>query len=82
MVRKHSEHAMVVNTAALEASGLDEAAVEAHPAAHRPAGHFWETGLFDLGRPLLNEIAKPTRYLSGLAMMSEVLHRGGLTTVG
>lgn len=82
MVWQRSVHEMYVNTAALEASGLDEAVVEAHPAASWQDGHFWETGLFDLGRPLLNKIARPTRYLGGLAMMSEVLHRGGLTTVG
>ena len=82
LVWQRSVHEMIVNTAALEASGIEQAAVDAHPAANWEEGHFWETGLFVLGRPFLNRIAKPASYRAGLAMMTEVLHRGGLTTVG
>ena len=35
-----------------------------------------------LGAPVIEELTQPTRYLDGLQMMSEVYHRGGLTTLG
>ena len=38
-------------------------------------------GLLTLGEPMARILASPRRYRRGLAMMSDVIHRGGITTV-
>ncbi|MCP3985054.1 MAG: amidohydrolase family protein, partial [bacterium] len=81
MVWQRSCHEMFFNSAALEKLGLGEADFAAEPNADWETGHLWETGLFALGADVLRSLASPGRYRAGLAMMSEILHRGGLTTV-
>ena len=81
MVWQRSVHEMYFNTVALETLGLEEADFAAHPQADWETGHIWETGVFALGQDLMRILASPTRYRDGLAMLSEIIHRGGLTTV-
>ena len=81
MVWQRSVHEMYFNTAGLERAGLDAAELNAHPHADWETGHLWETAVLSLGRPMMRILAAPSRYRRGLSMMSEVLHRGGLTTV-
>ncbi len=81
-VWQRSVHEMYFNTRALEVLEMSQAAFDAHPQADWEAGHLWEAGALTLGAPMTRVLASPRRYLRGLSMMSEVLHRGGLTTVG
>ena len=80
-VWQRSVHEMFFNGAALEALGMSESEFDAHPQADWERGHLWENGM-SVGRPLLAELFQPLAYRQGLASMSEVVHRGGLTTVG
>ena len=81
-VWQRSVHEMFFNTRALEALGMSREAFEAHPQADWEGGHLWERGVLSLGAPMVHVLASPLRYRRGLSLMSDVLHRGGLTTVG
>jgi predicted amidohydrolase YtcJ len=81
MIWQRSVHEMYFNTVALETLGLNEADFAAHPQADWESGHIWEAGVFALGQDLMRILASPARYRAGLAMLSEIIHRGGLTTV-
>ena len=72
---------MFFNSRALAELGFDREAFDAHPQASWEEGHLWERGALALGGPMVRVLAAPARYRAGLSMMSEVLHRGGLTTV-
>ncbi len=82
MVWQRSVHEMFFNSKALETLGLTQKhfAEEAH--SNWEDGHIWESGLFALAQPMMKIIAAPSRYLKGLSLMSELIHRGGVTTVG
>lgn len=80
-VWQRSVHEMYFNTVALRELGMSEAAFDAHPQANWEEGHLWERGTLSLGQPMTRVLASPFTYRRGLSMMSEVIHRGGLTTV-
>ncbi len=80
-VWQRSVHEMFFNTRALEELGMSREAFDAHPQADWESGHLWERGTLALATPMTRVLAAPLRYRRGLAMMSEVIHRGGLTTV-
>lgn len=80
-VWQRSVHEMYFNTRALEELGLTRADFDAHPQADWEAGRLWERAVFTLGRPMIAVLAAPLRYLRGLDAMSDVIRRGGLTTV-
>jgi hypothetical protein len=80
-VWQRSVHEMFFNSRALEVLGLEREAFDDHPQADWETGHLWETAVLGLGQPMLRILASPGRYRKGLAMLSEVIHRGGLTTV-
>jgi len=80
-VWQRSAHEMFFNTRALEELGMSHEAFDAHPQADWENGHLWERGTLSLGRPMTRVIARPLTYRRGLSLMSEVIHRGGLTTV-
>jgi predicted amidohydrolase YtcJ len=82
MVWQRSVHEMYFNSAGLEELGLSAQDFAAHPQADWETGHIWEAAVLELGRPMLRILAGPLTYRKGLAMMSQVIHRGGLTTVG
>lgn len=81
MVWQRSVHEMYFNTRALEALELTEEDFAMVDQSDWPTGHIWEAGLFSLARPMMRILASPLTYRRGLSMMSEVIHRGGLTTV-
>jgi len=82
LVWQRSVHEMYANSAALEEAGFSKKQFDDHPMADWKDGHLWEAGLLTLGQPFVQRIAAPFVYLEGLSMMTEVIHRGGLTTVG
>ncbi|HKJ23748.1 MAG TPA: amidohydrolase family protein, partial [Myxococcota bacterium] len=82
LVWQRSVHEMWLSTRALEALGMTEATFDASDQADWETGHVFEGAMFTVGRPATRKIASPASYLRGLSMLSEVLHRGGLTTVG
>lgn len=81
LVWQRSVHEVFVNGRGLEEAGLARADFDAHAQADWENGHLWETGVFDVGRPLVRILTSPGRYREGLTMLSQVIHRGGLTTV-
>ena len=82
VIWQRSVHEMFFNTKALEALAYTEAQFERSPHADWARGHVYESGLFAVAGSMLARVASPESYAAGLAMMSEVLHRGGITTVG
>ncbi|MGI9431308.1 MAG: amidohydrolase [Myxococcota bacterium] len=78
---QRSAHEMIFNSAALERLGFREADLEG-PGADWEAGRLWEAGLFDRMDRIRGIFASPSRVLAALDTMSQVIHRGGLTTVG
>ncbi|UCE87605.1 MAG: amidohydrolase family protein, partial [Deltaproteobacteria bacterium] len=75
-VWQRSVHEMFFNTRALAALGLSREAFDAHPQADWERGHLWERGTLSLGVPMTRVLARPLTYRRGLALMSEVIHRG------
>lgn len=80
-VWQRSVHEMFFNSAALEELDMKQEDFDSHEQANWQDGHLWETGALTLGAPMIGVLTNPLRYLEGLGMMTEVLHRGGLTTV-
>jgi predicted amidohydrolase YtcJ len=80
LVWQRSVHEMFLNSAALAELELGPEDF-AHPQADWQTGHLWEAAMFEVGARATRILASPTRYRRGLAMLSEVIHRGGLTTV-
>jgi predicted amidohydrolase YtcJ len=80
-VWQRSVHEMFFNTRALEELGMSREAFDAHPQADWERGHLWEHGALSLGGPMTRVLASPLTYRRGLSLMSEVIQRGGLTTV-
>ena len=80
-VWQRSVHEMFFNSRALAELGMSRAAFDAHPQADWERGRLWERGALSLGRPMTRILAGPLTYRRGLSLMSEVIHRGGLTTV-
>ncbi|MEN8184359.1 MAG: amidohydrolase family protein [Myxococcota bacterium] len=80
-VWQRSVHEMFFNTRALESLGMSREAFDAHPQADWEQGHLWERGTLSLGGPMTRILARPLTYRHGLELMSEVIHRGGITTV-
>jgi len=81
LVWQRSVHEMYLNTAALEALELTEGDFAGIDQANWADGHIWEGAMFTLGAAATRKIAAPASYRRGLSLMSEVIHRGGLTTV-
>jgi predicted amidohydrolase YtcJ len=77
-------HEFFLNSAALKAAGVNEAAVEAFPASARSQsnlaeGHFWEQGMFAL-LPLIAHLATtPARFAAGLELTRDYMHAKGIT---
>jgi predicted amidohydrolase YtcJ len=80
-VWQRSCHEMFFNSKALQELGLRAEDFDAHAQADWGTGHLWEAAALTLGAPMLRVLAWPPSYRRGLAMMSEVVHRGGLTTI-
>ncbi|MCH8133845.1 MAG: amidohydrolase [Myxococcales bacterium] len=81
MVWQRSVHEMYFNTPGLAELDLTADDFAGYEQADWETGHLWETAVFALGKPMIRILASPLRYRRGLSMLSEVIHRGGLTTV-
>ena len=83
-VWQRSCHEFLLNSAAIDALGIDEALLATDPEAAAmvdlAAGHFWEKGafvhLFDRLTPI---IFSPERFVRGLEQMVRYLHLNGVT---
>jgi predicted amidohydrolase YtcJ len=82
VVWHRSFHEIYLNSAAMAALQLDEAAVEAHPQAKLESGHFYENGLQLIFPGLLPRLLEPQRYVNALRDARGVIHAGGITTIG
>ncbi len=82
LVWQRSVHEMFFNGRALEELGADPDTWRAHPQADWEEGHLWEAGTLELAGPMLQILASPGRYRRGLDLLGQVVHRGGLTTLG
>ncbi|MCX2980725.1 amidohydrolase [Halieaceae bacterium IMCC14734] len=82
MLWQRSVHEMFFNSKALALLGLSKEAFAAEPHSNWQDGHIWEAALFSLGQPMIKKLAAPSSYLQGMSLMSDLIHRGGVTTVG
>jgi len=78
VVWHRSFHEILVNTAALEALGIDNSD---HPQVDFAKGHFYENGLYELIPHIMPMLSRPWRYLSALSDARDMVHAGGITTV-
>jgi predicted amidohydrolase YtcJ len=81
MVWQRSIHEMYFNTKAMEILGFTAEQFATNKYANWEEGHLWESGLLSLGRPMIKRLAGPMNYLRGMGLMSDIIHRGGITTV-
>ena len=84
LVWHRSCHEFFLNTAAIEALGLDEASMlgqgDASDAMDFAQGHWWEKGLIQLLMPRLGPVfLTPQRMAGGLRQLVAYLHRAGVT---
>ncbi|WP_201292750.1 amidohydrolase [Cellulomonas citrea] len=83
VVWQRSCHEWYLNTAAIEALGIDEASVQGHGDASTmvdlAAGHWWETGMNLLLPVLMPHFLTPARLVRGLQQMVAYLHLNGVT---
>jgi len=84
IVWHRSAHEFIFNTPALEALGLDAAAVSAMPASAQQQidleeGHFWEAGMLAALPRILPAIATPERVRDGLQFVVQYYHANGVT---
>ena len=86
IVWHRSAHEFILNTPALSASNVTEAAVAAEAEAisnqiNVQEGHFWERGAFEFLLPrLMPIIASGERVVAGLQFTKNYLHASGVTT--
>jgi predicted amidohydrolase YtcJ len=84
VVWHRSAHEFILNTKALETTGIDEAFVASMPEAARKQsdleeGHFLEGGMFAIVPRLLPAIATPERFRAGLELTEQYYHANGVT---
>ncbi len=76
-----SFHEFVLNDAAIARLGIDEAVMARNPQIDAARGRFGETGALVAMAGLRPLLFTPEWFGRGLAMLGQVLHRGGLTCV-
>lgn len=82
VIWQRSCHEFFLNDAALKYYKITEADFKKQPAyADFKKGHVFEAGLFTVTKSLLESLSNPTQFKKGLELMTNVLHKGGLTTV-
>ncbi|MFT5608060.1 MAG: putative amidohydrolase YtcJ [Pseudoalteromonas tetraodonis] len=85
VVWHRSCHEFYLNTAAIEKYGItqkeiDAAGDEVAKQSNIQRGHFYENGAFQyIVQLIMPDLASPTRLLSGLSQMIEILHSNGVT---
>jgi predicted amidohydrolase YtcJ len=83
---QRSCHEWILNTAALDAIGLERSMTQGHgPASEQidfDRGHFWENGWMIVLSPyLMPAFMTPERFRIGLHLMIEYLHMNGVTAI-
>ncbi len=82
-VWQRSCHEFYLNTAAIKALGLTEDQMkgkgDASSMVNWEEGHWWETGMNLILKPLLKVFATPERMAFGLKQMVSYLHQNGVT---
>ena len=81
VVWHRSFHEIYVNTRALEELGLAGTEID-HPQVKLAKGHFYENGLQVLLPELMPKLLNPFRYLKAMSQARDIIHAGGITTVG
>jgi len=82
VIWQRSCHEFFLNDAALHYFNITEADFKKMPAyANYKKGHVFEAGLFVVTKSILDYIGSPATFKKGLEMMTDVIHKGGLTTV-
>jgi len=84
LVWGRSCHEMILNSAALTAGGVTQAAVAAFDAASQKQtnlaeGHFWEQGLFAVLPNIASLVATPEQLRAGLELSRDFMHSKGIT---
>ncbi len=86
IVWHRSAHEFIMNTKAIELSGITEELLNATEPAIKSQvnlaeGHFWERGAFEFALPHITHLVMtPKRLLSGLKLANDYLHAAGVTT--
>jgi len=82
IVWQRSCHEFYLNDAALKHFNITEADFNKMPQyCNYKEGHVFEAGLFVVTKPVLDYISNPAQFSKGLEMMTDVIHKGGLTTI-
>jgi predicted amidohydrolase YtcJ len=82
IIWQRSCHEFFLNDAALNYFKITEADFKKMPTyADFKKGHVFEAGLFVVTKSILDYIGSPATFKKGLEMMTDVIHKGGLTTV-
>lgn len=83
IIWQRSCHEFFLNDAALKYFNITEADFKKMPEyADFKKGHVFEAGLFVVTKSILDYIGNPASFKKGLELMTNVIHKGGLTTVG
>ena len=83
VIWQRSAHEFYLNDAALKYFEITEADFRKAPGyANYAQGNAFEAGLFTVTKPILDYIGDPAQFERGLELMTTVLHKGGLTTIG
>ncbi len=77
-----SFHEVILNSAAIEAFGLNTNEVGGHPQVNLEAGLFYENGLRIAINALNPIIMSPEKFGLGMQRLKQVIHFGGHTTIG
>lgn len=81
VVWHRSFHEVILNSAALEALGVDEDTVGQDPQVELADGRFFEGGLQAVVPALAPHLFSLRRYAGALRLARNILHAGGITTV-
>ena len=82
VIWQRSCHEFFLNDAALKYFNITETDFKKMPAySNYKKGHVFEAGLFVITKSILDYIGNPASFKKGLELMTDVIHKGGLTTV-
>jgi predicted amidohydrolase YtcJ len=82
IIWQRSCHEFYLNDAALKYFKITETDFKKLPLyGNFKEGHVFEAGLFVITKSILDYIGDPIMFAKGLSLMSQVIHKGGLTTV-
>ncbi|KZX53523.1 metal-dependent hydrolase [Halioglobus sp. HI00S01] len=76
-----SFHEIYLNDAAIGQLGIIEEDFAANPQVNWEKGHFYEGGWLALVPTMAPAMLQPEKYLQGLAVMSQILQKNGITTI-